>query len=65
MPPIDFPASPSPGQIYTFGSRGWRWNERGWESVNAPFVIVVRNIDGGTPGAEYDGIDTIDGGTLL
>jgi hypothetical protein len=31
MPAIDFPASPSPNDEYTFEGRTWLWNGTGWE----------------------------------
>jgi len=30
---IDFPAYPSLNQIYTFGSRTWKWNGVGWAAA--------------------------------
>lgn len=32
--PIDFPSSPSVGQVYTFGSRTWTWTGYGWQATS-------------------------------
>lgn len=32
--PIDFPASPTVGQVYTFGSRTWTWTGYGWQATS-------------------------------
>lgn len=32
--PIDFPNSPSVGQVYTFGSRTWTWTGYGWQATS-------------------------------
>lgn len=29
--PIDFPASPTLNQTYTYGDRTWKWNSEGWQ----------------------------------
>lgn len=39
---IDFPASPTVGQTYTYGSRTWLWNGSGWErQINAGQTVSV------------------------
>lgn len=30
---MDFPSSPSVGDIYIIGGRAWVWNGSGWERV--------------------------------
>ena len=35
---FNFPSSPSANQVYTFGTKSWRWNGVGWDAV-------VLNID--------------------
>lgn len=32
--PIDFPGSPTPGQVYTYGSRTWTWTGYGWQATS-------------------------------
>lgn len=34
---INFPTGPTVGQVYTFGSRSWKWNGNGWESITAAY----------------------------
>ena len=29
--PLDFPASPSVNDTYTFSDRTWKWNGEGWQ----------------------------------
>jgi len=31
--PIDFPNTPAPGDVYTFGSRTWTWTGYGWQAT--------------------------------
>ena len=31
--PIDFPGSPSNGQVYTYGSRTWTWTGYAWQAT--------------------------------
>lgn len=35
--PIDFPSSPTNGQVYTVGARQWSWNasNNSWDAVYA------------------------------
>ncbi len=35
--PIDFPASPTLNQTYTFGNYTWKWNGLGWENITSTF----------------------------
>ena len=32
---INFPDSPTSGQVYTFGTRSWKWNGRSWVGTSA------------------------------
>ena len=52
---IDFPASPTTGDTYEFGSRKWTWTGSGWQatsitqgpqgySLHRPFSIQERGI---------------------
>jgi hypothetical protein len=44
---LNFPNSPSVGQIYSFGKRAWQWNGRAWEAYQS-----VLADPGGGGGAE-------------
>ena len=35
MSTLNFPDSPSVGEIYSFGSRAWQWNGRAWEAYQS------------------------------
>ena len=59
---LTFPPSPSTGDIYKFQSRSWRYNGRAWESINAPAIYLVSNIDGGRVDENFGGINGYDGG---
>jgi hypothetical protein len=43
MPAIDFPNSPTVGQIFTAANRVWQWNSYAWIAVGSSSLI-----DGGT-----------------
>jgi hypothetical protein len=45
--PLDFPTSPSPGDIYTFGGRSWQWNGTAWD-VYATAANAVTFLNGFT-----------------
>jgi hypothetical protein len=47
---INFPASPSPGQIFSYGLLNWQWNGTGWAAIasssppvgsGSPFIAVL------------------------
>lgn len=59
---LDFPSNPVTDDIYRYGSRAWRYNGRAWESINAPIVYMITNIDGGGVSETFGGITTLDGG---
>lgn len=48
--PLDFPTSPSVGDIYSFGGNSWRWNGYAWESYAgtgiATYVETVNGLSG-------------------
>lgn len=52
MAVINFPTSPTVGDIYTFNGRSWQWNGSGWQTVGTPFALTVGTtpISGGTSG---------------
>lgn len=56
---LNFPPNPTPGFIYTHGSRSWIWNGYAWD-VYQPYSI---NIDGGRANEVYGSLPGIDGGT--
>lgn len=41
MPAIDFPASPSVNQEYSFEGRTWLWNGTGWEVKSYPAALQL------------------------
>jgi len=41
MPAIDFPASPSINDEYSFEGRTWRWNGTGWEVKEYPAALLA------------------------
>ena len=46
--PLDFPTSPSPNQIYTYGSRSWIWNGTAWDVyvITGNFVNTLNGFTG-------------------
>ena len=50
MAKLDFPASPSPNQIYTANGRSWIWNGISWKVYNALGTI---SIPGGGTGLTF------------
>jgi hypothetical protein len=74
MAAIDFPDSPSVGDTYTVGDRGWLWDGTVWQSQGSGAVTgptgatgatgeAYANLDGGFSDSTYGGITAIDGGT--
>lgn len=57
--PINFPDSPSPGEVYTFGSRSWTWNGYAWSSVTTNNIVTSFN---GFTGA-VEGVSSVNGQT--
>jgi hypothetical protein len=56
---INFPDSPSPGQVYTFGSRSWTWNGYAWSAVANTNIVTSFN---GLTGA-VEGVSSVNGQT--
>lgn len=54
MTALDFPNSPTNGEIFTISNKSWQWNGSVWQSVNIQEIIY----DGG----DIDGHTGIDGG---
>jgi hypothetical protein len=46
MPPIDFPASPTLNQEYTYAGRTWVWNASGWEVKGSQAIFTDPQITG-------------------
>ena len=60
---LNFPNTPTIGDVYVFSGRAWGWNGVGWFLTTPPLA----GIDGGVPGSWYsglvDGVPIITGGT--
>jgi hypothetical protein len=41
---IDFPTSPSVGQVYNANTKAWTWTGYGWKAVNAAGSLVSSNV---------------------
>ena len=48
--PLDFPTSPGPNEIYTFGGRSWIWNGIAWDVYSTVSGNVVTQLNGLTGG---------------
>ena len=46
---INFPDSPTNGQVYTVGSRAWAWNSANstWDAASPNSILVFTGFDGG------------------
>lgn len=44
--PLNFPNSPSLGDIYTFSGRSWRWNGVAWDAYNQYNLIRRFAVNG-------------------
>jgi hypothetical protein len=74
MPTIDFPTSPTNGQVFTNGDKTWvysttvgAWNLQAQTAVGpsgpiGPTGVSIANIDGGFPSTNYGGITSLDSG---
>lgn len=49
--PLDFPTSPSVGDIYSFGGNSWRWNGYAWESYSSAGISTYVETLNGLSGA--------------
>lgn len=62
MAAIDFPDSPTEGDVHTVGDKSWKYTNGVWllSPYAKPFLI---NVDGGNPGSTFGPFGAIDGGT--
>jgi len=58
MAALDFPSSPSIGQVYTANGKSWLWDGVSWNNV-APASII---FDGGSATSSYPGGPVFDCG---
>jgi hypothetical protein len=56
---INFPDSPTPGQVYTFGSRSWSWNGYAWSALVSTNIVTSFN---GLTGS-VEGVSSVNGQT--
>lgn len=47
---INFPSSPTIGQVYTYAGRSWQWNGYGWEAYPGPALVGPTGPTGSTGG---------------
>jgi len=59
--PLDFPANPTSGDIYTFNNRSWQYNGYGWELVT---TSAINNIPIGNSAANTGAFTTLTASTL-
>jgi hypothetical protein len=59
---INFPAGPAVNDLYTLGSRTWKWNGAGWEAVSTGYGPTGATGPSGSP---LPNIDTIGYSTPL
>lgn len=58
--PINYPASPTLNEVYTYGGRVWKWNGKAWESVSSNYgptpTFTVGTVESGVnPSATITG----------
>lgn len=44
MSAINFPSTPTFGDIFTVGNRSWRWDGTAWTAIT-----ILEIVDGGAP----------------
>ena len=50
----NFPSSPSPNQVYTYGTRSWYWTGTAWKLYTAfPDIINLDNLQ-----YQFDGVES-------
>jgi hypothetical protein len=53
--PIDFPTSPTAGQVYTYLGKSWVYNGTGWDSPRADIIEYLPSLVGGNT---FTGVQT-------
>jgi hypothetical protein len=56
---IDFPSSPSVGDVLYVDSRSWQWTGYSWDAS----INTYGNMDGGKADSLYGGISPVVGGS--
>jgi hypothetical protein len=51
--PIDFPTSPTTGQVYTYEGRSWVYNGTAWDTPRADIVSILPSL---TTGNTFSGV---------
>jgi hypothetical protein len=65
--PLDFPANPSPNDIYSFGDKTWIWTGQGWRLNSSGNLITVGIVDaiGNVTGGNINTANTVSGGNIV
>jgi len=53
--PIDFPSSPTTGQVYTYEGKSWVYNGTGWDVPRADIIEFLPSLVGGNT---FEGVQT-------
>jgi hypothetical protein len=53
--PIDFPSSPTTGQVYTYLGKSWVYNGTGWDAPRADIIEYLPSLVGGNT---FSGVQT-------
>lgn len=56
---INFPSSPTVGDIYTYASRSWQWNGQGWQAYPGPASVGPTGPTGPAGTAGSTAIDAL------
>jgi hypothetical protein len=59
--PIDFPAGPTTGQVYTYEGRSWVWNGAAWDTPRADIVSILPSL---TTGNTFTGNQVFNSGKV-
>ena len=64
--PLDFPASPSLNDVYTFGDKTWIWTGQYWRLNSSGNIITVGIVDavGNVTGGNINTAGTVSAGNL-
>ena len=58
---INFPNSPTTGDLYTYENKTWKWNGYAWQLEALSTDYLLQTLDGGSPSSNYGGTTAIDG----